>query len=85
MGILSHFCVELWTSEFARERSCAQLIGMSGDSPGSWAVASSPLLRRVYAGMRIVLSEPYIEVKRLRRVRMGGMILAYGFCGGCHI
>jgi hypothetical protein len=81
-------CTSVWgfgLRSFARERSCAWLIGMSGDQSGLSGCSIIPFLRRVYAGMRIVLSKPCIKVKRLRRIGMGGMILADGFCGGCHI
>jgi hypothetical protein len=77
--------VRLRTSEFARERSCARLIGMSSDQSGLSGCSIIPSLRRVYAGVRIVLSKPSIEVERLRRVRVGCVILADSFCRGCHI
>jgi hypothetical protein len=41
LGIFSHFRVELRTSEFARERSRARLIGMSGDRSGCSGCSTS--------------------------------------------
>jgi hypothetical protein len=58
---------------------------MSGDRSECSGCSIIPSLRRIYAGMRTVLSQPCFEVGRLRCLRVSGMVLANGFCRGHHV